>query len=97
MLPHRLIRSEPGMAVAYIDWSAMEFGVAAALSGDHNMVEAYATDPYLHTVIAFGAAPPGATKQTPPSYRVALHPLPGMGGGCTNRPASQPDARRYGG
>ena len=59
-----LIRPGPGMAVAYVDWSAMEFGVAAALSGDHNMVEAYATDPYLHTAIAFGTAPPDATKQT---------------------------------
>jgi DNA polymerase I-like protein with 3'-5' exonuclease and polymerase domains len=59
-----LIRPPPGMAVAYVDWSAMEFGVAAALSGDHNMIEAYAADPYLHTAIAFGAAPPGATKQT---------------------------------
>jgi hypothetical protein len=59
-----LIRPSPGMAVAYVDWSAMEFGVAAALSADQRMLEAYAGDPYLSTAIAFGMAPPGATKRT---------------------------------
>ena len=36
-----LIRPEPGTALAYIDWQAQEHGIAAALSGDGNMVEAY--------------------------------------------------------
>jgi DNA polymerase I len=59
-----LIRPSPGMAVAYVDWSSMEFGIAAALSGDPRMLEAYGTDPYLTSAIAFGMAPPGATKKT---------------------------------
>ena len=29
-----LIKPEPGRAVAYVDWSQQEFGIAAALSGD---------------------------------------------------------------
>src|SRR5262249_7316713 len=29
-----LIRPDPGRALAYIDWSAQELGIAAALSGD---------------------------------------------------------------
>jgi DNA polymerase-1 len=60
-----LIRPEPDMAVAYLDYSAMEFGIAAALSGDQRMIEAYNSgDPYLDFATSFGAAPPGATKRT---------------------------------
>jgi DNA polymerase-1 len=59
-----LIRPEPGRAIAYCDWTAMEFGIAGALSNDRKMLEAYGTDPYLSTAIAFGKAPPGATDQT---------------------------------
>src|SRR5262249_34970678 len=36
-----LIRPEPGMAVAYIDWSQQELAIAAALSGDQKMQDAY--------------------------------------------------------
>jgi len=36
-----LIKPEPGMAVAYLDYSQQEFGIAAALSGDEAMAEAY--------------------------------------------------------
>jgi hypothetical protein len=43
-----LIRPPLGHGVAYIDWSAQEFAIAAALSGDRNMIEAYQSgDPYL--------------------------------------------------
>jgi hypothetical protein len=59
-----LIKPTPGMAVCYIDWSAMEFGIAGALSGDENMIRAYEGDPYLSTAIAFGYAPEGATART---------------------------------
>jgi hypothetical protein len=59
-----LIKPGPGMAVAYVDMSAIEFGIAAGLSSDRKMLEAYASDPYLGTAIAFGYAPPGATKRT---------------------------------
>jgi DNA polymerase I len=43
-----LIQAPSGHAVAYIDWSQQEFGIAAALSGDAAMQEAYRSgDPYL--------------------------------------------------
>jgi hypothetical protein len=65
-----LIRPEPGRAVAYVDWSAQELGIAAALSGDRVMQEAYQScDPYLFLARKAGAVPPGATKQTHPAER----------------------------
>lgn len=61
----RLIRPRTGHALAYIDWSQQEFGVAAALSADSAMVAAYESgDPYLAFAIQAGAAPPGATRST---------------------------------
>ncbi|MEO2031148.1 MAG: DNA polymerase, partial [Planctomycetaceae bacterium] len=59
-----------GRAIAYVDWSQQEFAIAAALSGDQNMLEAYASsDPYL----AFGkqaeAVPADATKESHPLER----------------------------
>ena len=60
-----LIKPEPGMALAYIDWSSQEFGIAAALSGDKRMLEAYASgDPYLAFAKQAGAVPADATKQS---------------------------------
>jgi hypothetical protein len=60
-----LIRPGPGRAVAYVDWSAQELGIAAALSGDAAMREAYLSgDPYLWLARRVGAVPPGATKKT---------------------------------
>ncbi len=60
-----LIRPQPGWGLAYVDWSQQEFGIAAALSGDPAMMEAYRTgDPYLSFAIQAGAAPQDATKQT---------------------------------
>ena len=60
-----LIRPEPGSAIAYIDWSSQEFGIAAALSGDERMLAAYASgDPYLAFAKQAGAVPPDATKQS---------------------------------
>jgi len=65
-----LIRPPEGCAVAYIDWSQQEFGIAAALSGDKNMVAAYASgDPYLSFAKLAGAVPADATKQTHPNER----------------------------
>src|SRR5262249_3487907 len=48
-----LIKPEPGRALAYIDYSSMEFGAAAALSDGHTgannpMLELYPDDPYLN-------------------------------------------------
>jgi hypothetical protein len=59
-----LIRPEPGMAIAYVDWSSMEFLIAAVLSGDRLMLEFYGNDPYLAFAKHVGAAPPDATKHT---------------------------------
>jgi DNA polymerase I len=60
-----LIQPPPGHAVAYIDWSQQEFGIAAALSGDTKMMAAYQSgDPYLAFAKQAGAAPPDATKKT---------------------------------
>jgi DNA polymerase-1 len=60
-----LIQPKPGWAIAYIDWSQQEFGIAAALSGDPAMMEAYLTgDPYLAFAIQAKAVPPDATKLT---------------------------------
>ena len=60
-----LIRPEPGMGLAYVDWSQQEFGIAAALSNDHAMREAYESgDPYLTFAKQAGAAPDDATSQS---------------------------------
>jgi DNA polymerase family A len=60
-----LIKPPPGHGVAYIDWSQQEFGIAAALSGDAAMLDAYRSgDPYLAFAKQSGAVPADATKQT---------------------------------
>jgi DNA polymerase-1 len=59
-----LIKPGPERAVAYLDWSAQEFAIAAALSGDEAMLRAYATDPYLAMAVLAGRAPAWATKET---------------------------------
>jgi DNA polymerase-1 len=60
-----LITPPEGYGVAYVDWCQQEFGIAAALSGDPLMQEAYQSgDPYLAFAKQAGAAPPDATKKT---------------------------------
>jgi len=60
-----LIKPPPGYAVAYIDWSQQEFGIAAALSGDKAMLAAYeSADPYLAFAKQAGIVPADATKQS---------------------------------
>ena len=60
-----LVQPEEGRTIAYIDWSQQEYGIAAALSGDGAMKEAYRSgDPYLAFAIKAGQAPEGATKHT---------------------------------
>src|SRR6516162_2862636 len=60
-----LVKPPPGFGLAYIDWSQQEFGIAAALSGDHAMLDAYQSgDPYLAFAKQAGAAPKDATKET---------------------------------
>ena len=65
-----LIKPELGMALAYIDWEQQEFGIAAALSGDPAMMEAYTSgDPYLSFAKQAGAVPQSATKKSHPRER----------------------------
>jgi DNA polymerase-1 len=60
-----LIKPKLGNAVAYLDYCQQEFAVAAVLSGDTAMQEAYRSgDPYLKFAVQAGAAPPDATKKS---------------------------------
>lgn len=68
-----LIRPEPGMALAYIDWSGQEFGIAAYKSKDTNMIDAYESgDPHLFFAKLAGAVPQDATKGSHPNERKAF-------------------------
>jgi hypothetical protein len=65
-----LIKPPPGYGVAYVDWSQQEFGIAAYLSRDPNMIAAYESgDPYLAFAKMAGAVPADATKQSHPAER----------------------------
>jgi hypothetical protein len=60
-----LIRPEPGKALAYVDYEQQEFGIAAALSGDRAMMDAYTSgDPYLTFAKQAGAVPLDGTTVT---------------------------------
>jgi DNA polymerase I-like protein with 3'-5' exonuclease and polymerase domains len=65
-----LIKPRPGYALAYLDWSAQEVGIGAALSGDPEMIAAYTSgDLYLTLAKRAGAVPPDGTKKTQGSVR----------------------------
>lgn len=65
-----LIKPAAGYGIAYIDWSQQEFGIAAALSRDPLMLDAYTSgDPYLTFAKQAGAVPHGATKQSHATQR----------------------------
>jgi DNA polymerase I len=60
-----LIKPPPGAAIAYIDYEQQEFAIAAKLSGDPNMLAAYASgDPYLAFAKQAGAIPSDGTRKT---------------------------------
>jgi DNA polymerase I len=60
-----LIKPPEGWAVAYIDWEQQEFGIAAALSNDPNMIEDYNSgDAYLGFAKRAKAIPEDGTKTT---------------------------------
>jgi hypothetical protein len=60
-----LVKPPEGVGLAILDYSGQEFGVAAALSNDQNMLDAYSTrDPYLWFAKKGGLVPPEATQQT---------------------------------
>jgi hypothetical protein len=66
----RMIMAPPGHAVAYIDFEQQEFGIAAAISGDAAMLQAYRSgDAYLAFAKQAGAAPSDATKDTHAAIR----------------------------
>ena len=68
-----LIKPGPGRALAYVDWSQQEFGIAAALSGDPAMMAAYQSgDPYLAFGKQAGRLPASATKATHAAEREAF-------------------------
>lgn len=65
-----LIRPSTGLAVAYIDWSQQELAIAAALSGDRRMQQAYQSgDFYLTFAKMAHAVPSDATKESHASVR----------------------------
>ena len=58
-----LIKPRPNAGIAYLDWSQQEIAIAAALSGDENMIEAYDSgDFYLSFAKQAGAVPSWGTK-----------------------------------
>jgi DNA polymerase-1 len=69
------IKPAPGMAVAYVDYSSMEFLIAASLSDGHcgpvnKMLDMYRTgDPYLSFAKSVGAVPQTATKKSHETVR----------------------------
>jgi DNA polymerase I len=68
-----LIRPRPGEGLAYIDWSSQEIGIAAALSGDPNLVQAYNDgDTYLAFGKQCGRLPLDATKESHGAERELL-------------------------
>jgi len=94
-----LIRPDPGTALAYIDWSQQELAIAAAMSGDKKMQDAYMShDFYLAFAQMAGAVPPNATKDTHAAERerfktVALGVLYGLSAEGLARKLNVPLAR----
>ena len=93
-----LIQSEPGNGLAYVDWAQQEFGIAAYLSGDENMISAYESgDPYLEFAKQAGAIPAQGSRATHGPTReqfkaCALGVLYGMAEGSLARRIGQSPA-----
>jgi len=65
-----LIQPRPGAGLVYCDYEQQEFAIAAVLSGDSKMVQAYKDgDPYTSFAVALGLIPPGGSKATHPAER----------------------------
>ena len=72
-----LVKPPDGYGHAHLDYSSQEFGIAAALSNDQNMIAAYQSgDPYLWFAKKGGLIPPDATRATlttqRPLYKMAV-------------------------
>lgn len=65
-----LIKPKFGTAISYIDYEQQEIGIAAALSKDRNLIDAYESgDPYISFAKQAGAVPEDATKKSHPDIR----------------------------
>ena len=60
-----MIKPKEGCGLGYIDFSSQEMGIAAGLSGDERLIEAYnAGDPYLAFAKQAGLIPVDATRDS---------------------------------
>jgi DNA polymerase-1 len=65
-----LIQPAEGWALAYVDYSAQEIAIAAALSGDPELLKAVESgDPYIAFLVRADIVEDGATKQSHPEKR----------------------------
>jgi DNA polymerase I-like protein with 3'-5' exonuclease and polymerase domains len=65
-----LIKPSPGRAIAYLDFVQQEFGIAAYMSGDLRMMEAYRSgDAYLQFAKQAAAVPADATADSHETIR----------------------------
>jgi DNA polymerase family A len=86
-----LIKPPPGHGIAHIDFATQEFGIAAALSGDPNMIAAYESgDVYLGFGKQIGKLPADATDETHPNERQLFKQcVLGIGYGMEERTLAQ--------
>ena len=70
-----MIRAAPGTALAYLDFSSMEFGVAAGLSQCPPMLADYNDEPYLILPRLVGTVPPDATRHSHSEEREKYKPI----------------------
>ncbi|MEI6559499.1 MAG: DNA polymerase [Rhodospirillaceae bacterium] len=93
-----LIKPPEGWGLAYVDFSSQEIGIAAALSGDKALMEAYQSgDVYLAFAKQAKLVPPDATKQSHEDVRdrckaVVLGTNYGMGPASLANRIGQPEA-----
>lgn len=60
-----IIRPPEGWGLAYVDFASQEIGIAAGLSGDVGLIDAYESgDPYLAFGKQAGFVPAGATRES---------------------------------
>jgi DNA polymerase-1 len=65
-----LIKPPEGRGIVYCDFSGQEIAIAAALSADEQLIEAYQSgDPYIAFARAAGLVPADATAKTHPEVR----------------------------
>ena len=70
-----LLAPPPGEVMIQVDWASQEFILAALLSRDPAMIEAYQDDPYLYLAKKCRAIPPEGTKQSHPDQRALYKTL----------------------